>query len=197
MRYVDRPFAAAVGLCFLGSLLGASLVLVPSIRGPMTTLIQARLITPVSMVGRFGNGALVLLVFLNNSIPAGLSFAYPLIIARVKWTPALTQEKRWQLLAYFTWLCAFLVGFFGLGAALSIGLVLGGEALLFALLSGAWVHGPIEFASILLCVSEPLRLAQGDNEIDLIVRLHHDLQLLLICLLGLAVSAAIEVFAKV
>jgi hypothetical protein len=197
MRYVDRPFAIAIGLFLLGSILGAFLVLLPPFRAPFITLLQIRLVTPVSMVRRFGHGALLLLVFLNNSIPAGLSFAYPFIIARVKWTPALTQEKSRRLLAGFTWLCAFLVGFFGLGVALSIGWVLGGESLLLTLLKSTWVHGPIEFAAVLLCVSEPLRLAEGRDEIDLVVRLRHDLQLLLICLLGLAVSAAIEVFANV
>ena len=197
MRYVDRPFAAAVGLFLMGSALGAFLAIIPSLREPFISLLQARLITPVSMARRVGNIALVLLVFLNNSIPAELSFAYAFIMARVRWTPALTLNKERQLLACFTWLCAFLVGFFGLGVALSIGWVLGGGALLFALLSGAWVHAPIEFAAVLLCVSEPLRLAEDRNQIDLIMRLRHDLPLLLVCLLVLILSAAIEVFAKV
>jgi hypothetical protein len=197
MRYVDRPFAIAVALFLLGAVLGAFLVLLPPFRAPIIALLQIRLITPVSMVRRFGNGALLLLVFLNNSIPAGLSFAYPFIVARVKWVPALTQEKTRRLLAGFTWLCAFLVGFFGLGVALSIGWVLGGEPLLLTLLNSAWVHGPIEFAAVLLCVSEPLRLAEGRDEVDLAIRLRHDLQLLLICLLALALSATTEVFANV
>ena len=149
------------------------------------------------MVSQFGNSALLLLVLLNNSIPAGLSFAYPFIIARVSWTPPLTRERRWQLLAYFTWLCAFLVGFFGLGITLSIGWVLGGKALLLAILSGAWVHGPIELVAVLLCVSEPLRLAEELDGLDLTIRLRDDLRLLVICLLGLVVSAAIEVFTRV
>jgi hypothetical protein len=198
MRYVDRPFAAAVTLFLLGSLLGAFLVIVlPSIRGPIISLLQVRLITPMNMVSQFGNGALLLLVFLNNSIPAGLSFAYPFIIARVSWTPALTRQRTRQLLTGFTWLCAFLVGFFGLGVALSIGWVLGGKTLLFTMLSGAWVHGPVELVAVLLCVSEPLRLAGELNGLDLTIRLQHDMRLLLICLSGIAVSAAIEVFTRV
>lgn len=100
-------------------------------------------------------------------------------------------------MASFTWLCAFLIGFFGLGVALSIGWVLGGVPLLFALVSGALMHGPIEFVAILLCVSEPLRLAEDRDRINLMMRLQQDLRLLLICLAALFLSAAIEVFTRV
>jgi len=198
MRYVDRPFAVAVALFFIGAILGAFLVLISSpLRGAITALLQARLITPVRTVSRFGNVALLLLVFLNNSIPPLLSFAYPLIIAKVSWTPPLTLEKRRLLLSCFTWLCAFLVGFFGFGVALSVGWMVGGSELLFNLLRGAWIHGPIELAAILLCVSEPLRLAEQSNQIDLRASLRRDFGLLSICLLMLAVSATIEVFTGV
>ena len=107
MKYFDRPFLTAVALFFLGSILGAFLVLtLPSLRGVIIALLQARLVTPVKTVSRFGNVALLLLVFLNNSIPALLSFAYPFIIVKVSWTPPLTLQKRRLLLSCFTWLCA-------------------------------------------------------------------------------------------
>ena len=198
MRYLDRPFAAAVALFLLGAILGAFLVLnSPFLRGAIITLLQARLVTPVKTVSHFGNMALLLLVFLNNSIPALLSFAYPFIIVKVSWTPPLTLQKRKLLLSCFTWLCAFLVGFFGFGVALSVGWMLGGSELLLNLLRGAWVHGPIELAAILLCVAEPLRLAEQHDQVDLKASLRRDFRLLSICLLMLVLSAAIEVFTGV
>ena len=75
--------------------------------------------------------------------------------------------------------------------------MLGGRELLFNLLRGAWVHGPIEVAAILLCVSEPLRLAEQRDQIDLRANLRRDFRLLSICLLMLVLSAAIEVFTGV
>ena len=199
MRYIDRPLAnrrcsVPSGLPFWAHF---SCYTLPSLRGVIITLLQARLVTPVKTVSRFGNVALVLLVFLNNSIPALLSFAYPFIIVKVSWTPPLTPQKRRLLLSCFTWLCAFLVGFFGFGVALSIGWTLGGSELLFGLLRGAWIHGPIEVAAILLCVSEPLRLSEQLDQIDLKANLRRDFRLLSICLLMLVLSAAIEVFAGV
>ena len=198
MKYVDHPLAVAVTLFSLGAILGAFLVLMsPSLRGAAIALLQARLITPVRTVSRYGNVALLLLVFLNNSIPVLFSFAYPFIIAKVSWTPPLTLQRRRLLLSGFTVLCAFLVGFFGFGVALSLGWILGGDELLLNLLRGACVHGPIELAAILLCVSEPIRLAEERNQIDLRTSLRRDLRLLSICLLMLVVSAAIEVFTGV
>src|SRR5208337_2928272 len=95
MKYVDHPLAVAVTLFSLGAILGAFLVLMsPSLRGAAIALLQARLITPVRTVSRYGNVALLLLVFLNNSIPVLFSFAYPFIIAKVSWTPPLTLQRR-------------------------------------------------------------------------------------------------------
>jgi hypothetical protein len=197
MKYLDRPFAAAVVLFLLGSVLGAFLVIMlPPIRGPVIGLLQARLVTPIKVASQFGNLALLLLVFINNSIPAALSFAYPFILVRVNWTPTLTRKKRRLLLSCFTWLCALLIGFFGLGVALSIGWLFGGIVLLGALVRGAWIHGPIEIIAVLLCVSEPLRLA-GYDRTELTRHLQMDLKFLTICLIALSVSAAIEVFAGV
>ena len=197
MRYIDRSFETATVVFLLGSALGAILVIMlPFIRGPIIGLLQARMVSPIQSVNRFGNGALLLLVFVNNSIPAALSFAYPFIIARVNWTPPLTREKRRLLLGCFTWLCAFLVGFFGLGVALSIGWLLGGNTLVISLLSGAWLHGPIELVAVLLCVSEPLRLAE-EHDGALEVRLREDSRLLVTCLAVLLLAAVIEVFTRV
>lgn len=198
MKYLDRSFLVAVALFFLGSILGAFLVLISHfLQRAAIALLQARLVMPVRAVSRFGNVALLLLVFLNNCIPVLLSFAYPFIIAKVSWTPPLTLQKRRLLLSCFTLLCAFLVGFFGFGVALSIGWILGGRGLLFNLLRGGSVHGPLELAAILLCVSEPLRLTEQSNQIDLRTNLRQDFRLLSICLVMLVVSAAIEVFTGV
>src|SRR5208337_503088 len=101
----------------------------------------------------------------------------------------LTLQKRRLLLSCFTWLCAFLVGFFGFGVALSIGWILGGRELLFNLFRGALIHGPIELAAVLLCVSEPLRLAEQSNQINFRGNLRQDFRLLSICLVMLVVSA--------
>ena len=171
------------------------LLVLPPLQGIMILILQARVITPVKGASQFGNGALLLLVFFNNSISVLLSFAYPFIIFKLNWTPPLTPSRRQFLLSSYTSLCAFLVGFFGLGVTLSIGWLLGGRGLLLDLLSDACVHGPIEITAILLCVSEPLRLAK--QVIDLESNLRHDLKLLVICLLVLFLSAAVEVFTRV
>jgi len=173
------------------------LMVFPPLQGIMIILIRARVITPVQSISRFGNGALILLVFLNNSIPALLSFAYPFIIVKLNWTPPLSTSRRRFLLNSYTLLCAFLVGFFGLGVTLSTGWMLGGRALLLNLLGGAWVHGPIEIIAILLCVSEPLRLAKREIQDDIELNLMRDRKLLVICLLLLFLSAGIEVVTGV
>jgi len=186
----------AVVIFLFGSLVGAFFVLtIPSVRGPLIALLQTRMVAPVRTVSRFGNAALILLVFANNSLPVVLSFVYPLIIAKVNWTPPLNAGKKRALLGCFTWLCAFLVGLFGFGMTLAIGWVVGDGALLFHLLSGASVHGPLELFSVLLCVSEPLRLSRHSDSIELMKSLQQDSRLLLFCLLILILSAAIEVLA--
>jgi len=198
MRYLDRSFVLAVVMFLLGSLVGGFFVLtVPSIRGPLITLLQTRMLAPIRTVSRFGSAALILLVFLNNSLPAALSFIYPLMIAKINWTPPLSAGKKRALLGYYTWLCAFLVGLFGFGVALAIGWIVGGGSMFFNLVTGASVHGPIELLSILLCVSEPMRLAQQCDHIDLMTGLRRDRRLLVFCLSMLLLSAAIEVLAGV
>ena len=198
MRYLDRSFALAVAMFLFGSVVGAFFVLtVPSIRGPLIAFLQTRMVAPITTAGRFGNAALTVLVFVNNSLPAALSFVYPIVIAKVNWTPPLNSAKKRALLGCFTWLCAFLVGLFGFGVALALGWVLGGGPLLYNLLTGASVHGPLELLCVLLCVSEPLRLSEQGDRIELMTGLRRDLRLLLVCLLFLFLSAAIEVLAGV
>jgi hypothetical protein len=199
MRFIDRPLAVAGFVFLLGSLAGGSSVLmVPIIRAAVITLIQARMVTPMQRASQFGDSILLLLVFANNSIPAILSFAYPLAIAKIRWSPPLTLKKRCALMSCFTFLCAFLLGFFGFGAGLSIGWLLGGRTVVLALLYGAWVHGPLEIIAVLLCVSEPMRLSLAERRarISLTTELRRDRELLLICLLALLIAAAIEIFLR-
>ena len=184
----------AFAIFLLGSLAGSILVVtVPLVRGPLILFLQARMISPINAVSHFGKAALTLLVFVNNTIPALLSFLYPLIIANVNWTPPLTRRNKRILLGGFSGVCAFLVGFFGFGIALAIGWVVGGRFLFFNLLASATVHGPLEILFVLLCSSEPLRLAEQHDRIELMTHLRQDLKLLIFCLFGLLLSAAIEV----
>ena len=199
MRFVDWPLGATVAVFSLGAAIGALLLLVfPAIRQPMMELIQVRLLEPVTAMKQFGSLALLLLILVNNSIPPVLSFAYPFLVGRLTWTPALTIRRLSVLMVGFSLLTAFLVGFFGFGVGISVGWLLGGESLVLRLLYGACLHGPVEFASILLCVSEPMRLIR-DVRIskDLLPRLRNDLDLLLFCLIALLFSAALEVFVGV
>jgi len=97
----------------------------------------------------------------------------------------------------YTALCAFLIGTFNLGAVLAVGWKIGGFSLLLHLLSTSIVHGPLEFLFVLLSVAEPLRISRFSEADDMErarKRLHDDTKLLLICLLGLFVSAVVEVF---
>jgi hypothetical protein len=189
----------AIVLFLLGSLAGAvSVLLLPFIRELVVGLLRTRMILPVEAVSRRGGIALFLLVFSNNSIPVVLSFVYSFLIVKLNWTPPLTVQKRVRLLEFFTFLCAFLLGFFGFGSALSLGWLLGGEELVFNLLREASVHGPLEIAAVLLCVSEPMRLSLGEKRrsADPATSLRGDFGLLVICLMVLAIAAILEVFAR-
>ena len=87
-----------------------------------------------------------------------------------------------------------LVGFFNLGATLMLALELGGLPLLIRLLEKSWLHGPSEFFFVLLCVAEPARMMGIPSGGDGIVgSLRGGRELLLISLIGLLVSASIEV----
>lgn len=155
-------------------------------------MIQVRMLSPIQSASRVGSIALVLLVFANNSVPAVLSFLYPLIVAKVNWTPSLTKKQVRILMIGYTYLSAFLTGFFGVGATLGLALVLGGTMAAVAILFTARVHAPLELFFVLVCIAEPLRLAEVQvGEVTGILRRH--VALLLISLIGLLLSAGIEV----
>ena len=79
-----------------------------------------------------------------------LSFVYPLAIAGIKWIPPLTERRNFFLLSGYTFVAAFLMGFFSLGTPLATAWAIGGVKILLPLISGAWIHGPLEFAFVLL-----------------------------------------------
>jgi hypothetical protein len=164
----------------------------------MMDLLSVRMISPIQIASRLGEAYVWLLVIVNNSVPALLSFVYVFILATLSWTPPLSVEKKFRLLESYSYLCAFLIGFFGFGAALAMGWLIGGTHLLTALLLGASVHGPIEVTTVLLCVSEPMRLASGlkRSEFDLRKNLRVDLRLLVVSMFLLSVAAAIEVYVR-
>lgn len=102
-----------------------------------------------------------------------------------------------RLLTAFSLLTAGLLGFFNLGATLTLVEELKGPSTVNGLLATSWVHAPLEFLFVLACVSEPLRLAIQRVRGDEIVRfLQADDNLFIISLFGLLASAAIEVFAR-
>lgn len=188
----------AIVAFLLGTLTGALAVLCSQgVRELILNLLQTRVVAPVRAASALGTTALWSLVFVNNSVPAVLSFAYPFIIGKVRWTPPLTHQAKLRLMVSFTLLCGFLVGFFGFGGTLGVAWELGGWSRVLFLLSGARLHGPLEFAFILLCVSEPWRLVLTNDGVcvDLVKGIRKDLKMLVVCLLGLLISAAIEVFA--
>jgi hypothetical protein len=158
-------------------------------------LLQARMLSPIRAAIKLGDFAVFLLIFLNNSIPAVLSFIYPLAISRIAWTPPLTKRRNFLFLSGYTLVAAFLIGFFSLGAPLATAWVLGGTDMFLSLISGAQVHGPLEFAFVLVCVAEPLRIARVTKEVAA-KRLFDDWGLLAVSIVGLLVSSAIEVFLR-
>src|SRR3972149_4792036 len=95
MKVLDRAFAAAIGAFFFGAFMGAILVLfLPIFHDVTVEIFQARMLGPLRAVSAFGKVAVLLLIFVNNSIPALLSFLYPLVIAKVQWAPPLTAWRR-------------------------------------------------------------------------------------------------------
>jgi hypothetical protein len=194
MRFIDHASALAVVVFLIGGCTGAILVVLSSnIRELAIILFQARMLSPVRTVSHLGDIAVFLLIFVNNCVPAVLSFIYPLVMAKINWTPPLTERRNFLFLSGYTYAAAFLIGFFSLGAPLATGWVLGGTSMLFSLISTARIHGPLEFAFVLVCVAEPLRIARVKREVAT-SRLSHDLGLLTVSVLGLLASAAIEVF---
>jgi len=199
MKLVDKAFGATLVAFALGSLAGVLVTSAsPAFRTFLLLLITSRIISPVRATLAFGQIALMLLVFLNNCIPVTLSFAYPLIIGKVHWTPPMTTSTRGRLLMAFSLLTAGVLGFFNLGATLTLVANLGGTGGITRLLTTSWLHAPLEFFFVLTCVAEPLRLAlRRARGYEMVNLLRVDLKLLLMCLIGLLASAAIEVFAGV
>jgi hypothetical protein len=197
MKFVDLAFGATAASFAFGSLAGALLIASSlTFRDEMLLLFNARALGPVRGASTLGGVAVLLLIFANNCIPVVLSFLYPFIIAKVRWTPPIRGPTRNLLLIAFSSLTGGLVGFFNLGATLMLVLEVGGPAMLNRLLGASWVHAPLEFLFVLLCVAEPLRIVRnrvGDDEV--VGFLRADLDILFISFLGLSMSAAIEVFA--
>jgi hypothetical protein len=194
MKFIDRPFGLTVASFLIGASAGAGLTAISSdVRELALGLFQARMISPIRAASHLGDIAVFLLIFANNAVPAVLSFAYSLAIIRIEWTPPLSRQRRLLFLGGYTFLVAFLVGFFSLGAPLGAVWALAGSNALGSLISGAIVHGPLEFAFVLLCVAEPFRITSLTREMA-VERLSDDLTLLGVAIVGLAGSGAIEVF---
>ena len=196
MKFIDRAFAITVAAFALGSVTGALAVFaLPPLNTFVGTLLTVRLLGPVREASMFGSIALVLLIFGNNSITVFLSFLYPFVLGKVRWTPAPSLETMNRLLAWFSGFAAFLIGFFDLGATLGWAWVNGGGLWAYRLLVTSWLHGPLEFLFVLLAVAEPLRLTKiTGGGIALVDTLKEDWKLLCICLVGLLASAIVEVF---
>lgn len=195
MKFVDRAFGATLLAFALGSLVGALMIaFFPTFRTLMIFLLTVRAIGPLRAATSLGEVAVTLLVFLNNCVPVLLSFLYPGIIAKVRWVPPIRNITRNRLFAAFSLLVGGLVGFFDLGATLMLASEIGGMSLVDRLMAMSWIHAPLEFLFVLICVAEPLRIARGGTVGKRIVAsLRVDLKLLCISLLGLLVSAIIEV----
>jgi hypothetical protein len=194
LKFIDKPLAIASAIFLLGSIVGSAVVILfPGFRDAFGVTLQVRMVFPVETAAKIGPYALFLLVFLNNSIPPVLAFIYPLVIAEIHWTPPLTERRRELLLSLFTHISSFLIGFFGIGAILGLVALTEGTDALTLLISEAKVHAPIEIFFVLICIAEPLRLA-GSVKTESGKRLRGDLVLLWVALVGLLVSAAIEVF---
>jgi hypothetical protein len=195
VKFIDRALAIAVAVFLLGTLAGyLTVMFIPAFRNTFTTLIQVRMISPIQTAARMGSIVLLFLVFLNNSIPAVLSFLYVLIVANVSWTPPLTEKRRRVLMSWYTYVTAFLTGFLGVGVTLGLAWTLEGAKALVSLMYTARIHGPLELFFVLVCIAEPLRLAKVSGpEVSGTLRAH--LTLLWVSLIGLFISAGIEVFA--
>jgi len=197
MKFIDIAFGATLVAFGLGSIAGALVtILSPTFREFLLLLINSRIITPVRTAFSLGAVAVMLLIFFNNCIPVALSFLYPLILGKVRWTPPIRKVTLSRLLAAFSLLTGGLLGFFNLGASLTLVAELRSPSVVNGLLATSWVHAPLEFLFVLGCVSEPLRLAARQVRVDEIATfLRADATLLFISLVGLLASAAIEVFA--
>ena len=167
--------------------------MVPAFRDAMFGILQVRVLEPIQGAVRVGGWAVVVLIFANNAVPVLLSFLYPILLGRIRWTPPLTRPRRRLLLTGYSFLAALLVGFFDLGASLGSILVERGQSVVISLMRHSWVHGPIEFGLILLCIAEPARIAMREDTGSGIASLNRtDAALLLGCLIGLLAAAVLE-----
>jgi len=195
MRFIDHAFAITVMVFLLGAFVVATLIVFSStFREFSLTVLRTRMLSPMQTVAHLGDVAVFVAVFVNNLIPTVLSFAYPLAIAEINWTPPLSRHRLLFFLSAYTFIAAFLIGFFSLGAPLATGWVLGGTNLFLSLISGARIHGPLEFGFVLLCIAEPLRISWDPTDRGTLVKLVDDRTLLFVSIAGLFVAAAIEVF---
>ena len=194
VRFIDRPFAISLSTFGAGALTGFLLaVLVPAFRVAMVRMLQVRVLEPVEGALMIGGFAVVVLIFANNAVPVLLSFLYPILLARIPWTPPLPRSRRGLLLTGYSVLAAYLVGFFDLGASLGSILFERGESVVTSLLRHSWLHGPIEFTLILLCIAEPARIAaRGGTGSGIASFNRKDAVLLLSCLIGLLAAAILE-----
>ena len=159
----------------------------------MIRLLQVRVLKPVQGAMTLGGVAVIILIFANNAVPVLLSFLYPILLTRIRWTPPLTQSRNQLLLIGYSLLAAYLVGFFDLGASLGSILFERGGSLVILLLEHSWLHGPIEFTLILLSIAEPARIAaRGGTGPKIFPFSRGDAVLLLSCLIGLLTAAIME-----
>lgn len=193
-RVSDRPFAFSLSAFGVGALTGFLIAdLVPAFRDAMIGMLQVRVLEPVQGAIMMGGFAVVVLIFANNSVPVLLSFLYPILLGRIPWTPPLTKRRRKLLLTGYSLLAAFLVGFLDLGASLGSILFERGESVVISLMRHSWLHGPIEFVLILLCIAEPARIAVRDGTGSGVASFNRkDAALLLGCLIGLLAAAILE-----
>lgn len=198
MRFIDIAFAATLVAFCLGALAGACITALSlSFRVFMLLLINSRVIGPVRAASESGRIAVMLLIFLNNCVPIILSFVYALILCKVHWEPPMRAAVRKWLLTAFSLLTGGLLGFFNLGATLMLVAQMKGPTVVNALLQSSWVHAPLEFLLVLACVAEPLRLTRRTESLDEVLKnLHSDAKVLPLFLIGLLISAAIEVFVS-
>ncbi len=197
MRFIDRAFGVTLLAFVLGSLAGALLTgISPPLRAFMTLLLNSRTIEPLRAAAALSETTVALLVFANNCLPVALSFLYPLVIIKVRWIPPLKKNVRNRLLGAFSLLTGALLGFFDLGASLMLVSELGGISMLNRLLAISWLHAPLEFLLVLVCVAEPLRIVESRTGKEITRLLRADLMLLFVSMIGLLGSAAIEVFLR-
>lgn len=193
-HFIDRAFAISLSTFGVGALTGFLLaLLVPVFRDAMIGMLWIRVLEPVEGALRVGGFVVVIVIFANNAIPVLLSFLYPILLARIHWTPPLTRSRSNLLLTGYSVLAAYLLGFFDLGATLGSILSERGPSVVSSLISHSWLHGPIEFLLILLCVAEPARIAAREGTGSEIASFNRkDANLFFVCLLGLLLSAILE-----